>query len=119
MCNLTFYICRSDVLRSSQAVSDHSYYSDYSSPVYCLPNIMRKISVPLVNAIVLFKDFLLSQWVGSNSNSPVNMHITNITFLLNGITERQLFDADVLNLYLSKKRNCGVAPFTLISRLIL
>ena len=99
----------------SQAVSDYSDRSYSSFSVSCLANIIRKISVPLENAIISF--FVSSQWGGSNSSTAVNMHITNVTFFVEQYRRRTVFDADVLNLYLSKKHDCGVAPSTLLSRL--
>ena len=101
---------------SSSSSDDHSSdHSPVKSPNF--PSIVRSISLKLDNAILSFKNFLPSQWGGSNSKSAAKVHITNIIFLLNGVGEGQLFDPDTLNSYLSKKRDFGVTPSTLISRL--
>ena len=102
-------------ITSSTSDDDSNYLPPVKSSNF--PSIVRPISVKFDNAILSFKHFLPSQWGGSNTKSAVKMHITNIIFLVNGVGEGHLFDPDVLNSYLSKKRDCGINPSTLISRL--
>ena len=93
--------------------NDDDYNAVYSSN---FPKICTEISNSLDSTIQSFKKFLSTTLAGSLSNTSIEMNITNISIIINGVGELQLFNPKSINSHLSLEAQHGRTPSTLISR---
>ena len=101
------YIADNDDDSDTQAVAVYS--SNF-------PKICTKISNSLESTIQTFKKFLSTTLAGSLSDTSIDMNITNISMIINGVGDVELFNPKSINLHMSIESQHGRTPSTLISR---
>ncbi|KAI6649940.1 hypothetical protein LOD99_6304 [Oopsacas minuta] len=84
--------------------------------IFNIQRLKNLISEHFFLAVQGYAKFITTSWGGSKSEKSVNIDIANICRIINSVGEKQFFDVNSINNYITKESKSGKAPITVHSR---
>ena len=114
---------RRSISEHSVSTSDECYSfnsSRESSPDPITPIIYinkSAVTTNFSNAIAIFKKFQSSSWGGSYPPHTIETDVSNILAIYNSVVEKDLYNPENINSYISQQTKIGRAPTTLLCKI--